>query len=76
MYLVNGKEHSLNDFGNACYDLYYKGNNAEDIEQFVQNVIHDIDPRKEERDKFFNDYLLPPNGKTACQNIIDSILGQ
>lgn len=76
MYLVNGKEHSLNDFGNACYDLYYKGNNAEDIEQFVQNVIHDIDSRKEERDKFFNDYLLPPNGKTACQNIIDSILGQ
>ncbi len=76
MYLVNGKEHSLNDFGKACYNLYYKGHNAEDIEQFVQNVINDIDPRKEERDKFFNDYLLPPNGKTACQNIIDSILGQ
>ena len=76
MYLVNGKEHSLNDFGKVCYDLYYKGHNAEDIEQFVQNVIHDIDPRKEERDKFFNDYLLPPSGKTACQNIIDSILGQ
>lgn len=76
MFLDNGKPHSLNEFGTLCEKQYYKGSAVEDIEHFVLNVINDVDPRKEERDKFFNDYLLPPNGKTACQNIIDSILGQ
>lgn len=75
MYLVNGKEHPLNSFGKGCYEQYYKGTNVADIEQFVQNVIHGIDPMKEQRELFFHDYLLPPNGKTACDNIIDSILG-
>lgn len=76
MYLVNGKEHPLNDFGKACYEQYYKGANMEDVEQFVQNVIQNIDPRKNERKLFFHDYLLPPNGKTACENIINKILDE
>lgn len=76
MYIVNGQDHSLNSFGQKAYDMYYKGHNREDIEQFVQNVIDDIDPRKEEREQFFKDYLLPPNGRTACENIIAAILGE
>ena len=75
MYLVNGKEHPLNSFGSACYDQYYKGKSVQDVEQFVVNVINGLDPRREERHHFFQEYLLPPNGKTACENIIDSILG-
>ena len=46
------------------------------IEKFVQNVIDDIDPRKEEREQFFKDYLLPPHGRSACENIIAAILGE
>lgn len=75
MYLVNGKGHSLNSFGKACYDQYYKGHNIQEVEHFILDVIHDVDPLCEEREKFFHDYLLPPNGKTACENIIESILG-
>lgn len=75
MYLVNGKAHPLNDLGSACYDLYYKGHNLDEIELFVNNVIHGVDPMKEKRQHFFNEYLLPPNGKSACDNIIDRILG-
>lgn len=75
MYLVNGKNHPLNDFGQQCYDLYEKGKTIEDIEHFIQDVIHHIDLKREEREKFFHDYLVPPNGKTACENIIDTILG-
>jgi len=74
MYLVNGKAHPLNDLGSACYDLYYKGHNLDEIELFVNNVIHGVDPMKEKRQHFFNEYLLPPNGKSACDNIIDRIL--
>ena len=74
MYLVNGKAHPLNDLGSACYDLYYKGHNLDEIELFVNNVIHGVDLMKEKRQHFFNEYLLPPNGKSACDNIIDRIL--
>ena len=56
--------------------MNYKGHNREEKELFVQNVINDIDPRKEEREQFFNDYLLPPNGQSACDNIIAAILGE
>lgn len=75
MFLDNGKPHSLNEFGKRCEGQYYKGNSLHEIETFIEHVINDIDPRCKEREQFFKDYLLPPNGKTACENIIDSILG-
>ena len=31
---------------------------------------------KSEREHFYNKYLIPPHGKTACENIINAILGQ
>lgn len=76
MYLVNGKDHPLNEFGKRCYDQYYKGSNLNEVEGFVQNVIHGIDPMKVQREQFFQEYLLPPHGKSACENIIDCILGR
>ena len=75
MYLVNGKDHPMNEFGKRCYDQYYQGCNLDDIELFVKNVIQGVDSMKEQREQFFHDYLLPPNGKTACDNIIDMLLG-
>lgn len=32
--------------------------------------------RKQERESLFNNYLCPPNNKTASQNIINAILGE
>ena len=75
MYTVNGKEHKLNEFGQQAYDLYYKGSSAKEIEEFIQGVIDGKDPRKEERERFYNNYLLPPHNQTACENIISAILG-
>lgn len=76
MYLINGKPHPLNDFGQKCFDHYYKGHNTEEIEKFVLDVIAGKDSMKKDREQFIYDYLLPPYGKTACENIIDSILGE
>lgn len=59
-----------------AYDLHYKGSTKEQIEKFIQNVIQGIDPMKEEREKFYHEYLIPPHGKTACENIINAILGE
>lgn len=77
MYLVNGEPHTelLNDFGQGSYQCHYMGHSRQEIEQFILNVIHGVDPMKDQRDKFFAENLLPPNGKTACENIIDALLG-
>lgn len=78
MYLIrqHGLESSYNEFGQKAFDLHYKGHTKEDIEQFIENVINGIDPLKDEREKFYNECLIPPHGKTACENIINAILGE
>lgn len=55
--------------------LHYIGHNELDIEQFIINVINGEDILKNERNIFVVNYLTPPYNKTACQNIINAILG-
>ena len=76
MYMDNGMVHDYNKFGQMAHDQYYIGKTREDVEKFIQNVIDGIDPRKEEREAFYNKYLLPPNNRTASENIIAAILGE
>ncbi len=77
MYLTKDEHHAdgLNDFGKMAFDLHYKGSCEEDIEAFINDVIEGRDEMKEKRKKFYNDYLLPPNGNSASENIIKAILG-
>lgn len=77
MYLLKDEYHAegLNDFGRMAFNLHYKGRNVDDIETFIKNVIAEVDPIKEERDKFYNDYLRAPEGNSASDNIINAILG-
>lgn len=78
MYLL--KEKTEYDYENwqttKALELHYKGKNKTDIEQFILNVIDDKDIMKEERKEFVDKYLTPPNGKSACDNIIHAILGE
>lgn len=62
-------------FGYDAYKVHYHASNREQVELFVQNVINGVDPRKHEREAYFEKYLKIPNGKTACDNIINTILG-
>ena len=55
--------------------MHYKAYENDEIEQFVVDVIDGRDEKKNERECFFKNYLVPPNGKTACENIMNSILG-
>lgn len=61
-----------NPFALKCLDNYYLGRNKQDIEVFIQNIIHNIDPLKEQRTKFVNEVLMPKG--SPSQNIIDDIL--
>ena len=78
MYLI--KEEQEFDFPNwqtrESLKLHYHGKTQIDIESFIVNVINENDPLRGEREAFVENYLTPPHGKTACDNIIDSILGE
>lgn len=80
LFLVRGDgdyvPESLNDFGKSAYGCHEIAKSAEQIEAFVVGVIHGVDSRQAYRSKFITEYMLPPNGKTACENIIDTILGK
>ena len=78
MYLVRDDAHANNmiPYAKEAFDLHYKGKCIEDVEHFVVDVIEGYDPLKEKRSSFKQENLLPPNGKTACENIICSILGE
>ena len=76
MYLTKNEHHAdgLNTFGKMAFDLHYKGKCEEDIELFINNVIEGKDEMKEARERFYQDYLLPPDGHSASENIIEAIL--
>ena len=78
LYLIKDEHHAycLNTFATKAFDLHYKASNKIEIEKFIQNVIEDKDPMRMKREQFYNECLLPPNGKTSCQNIINAILGE
>ena len=78
MYLVRDENHTVNmiPYAKEAFNLHYKGTSVADIEQFILNVINEIDPLKGKRKEFKQQHLMPPNGRSACENIIDSILGE
>ncbi|MFH2064826.1 MAG: CDP-glycerol glycerophosphotransferase family protein [Pseudomonadota bacterium] len=66
---------SLNEFGKKAIKCHYKAFIASDIENFIVNtVIWGDDPMKTSRTEFVKQYLIPPNRKSASENIIDNIL--
>ncbi len=74
MRTLNGEslESMFNTFALRCLDQYYYANCEKDIEQFILNIINNIDPLKEQRTKFVNEVLMPKG--SPSQNIIDDIL--
>lgn len=77
MYLVRDDSHTGNliPYAKEAFNLHYKGECVSDIELFIQDVIGCNDPLKERRLAFKKKYLFPPNSRSACENIIHSILG-
>jgi hypothetical protein len=77
MYLLKDESHkdSLNEFGRMAFDLHYIGRSVEDIESFIIDVVAGRDELKMARVKFYNDYLCPPYGNSASDNIINAIIG-
>ena len=78
MFLQNGEDHSYNmcSMAKEAYNLHIFGYNKEDIINFIENnVLEGKDYLKSKREAFIKDNLFPPNGLSATDNIIRSILG-
>ena len=78
MYLTKDTHHTDNMTPNAirAFNLHYMGQTREDIDRFIRDVIAGNDPLKAKREVFFEECLLPPNERSASENILDAVLGQ
>lgn len=76
LFLANiGHDNQANEVALRAYDAHYKAKTKEEICAFLDNVVlNGIDPKQQERESFYNDVLLPPNGCTASENILNEII--
>lgn len=65
----------LSDFGKMIYKLHYIGNNEDDINSFIENVIIKCkDDLYNKREIFIKKYLSPPNQRSVAENTMEDIL--
>lgn len=65
----------LNEFGQAALRAHYQGKDNKDILSFLDNVVlGEKDPMKQQRQAFFDQYLLPPQGRSVAENIYQEIV--
>lgn len=66
---------NANDFGIKCIDNHYMAFSCDQVEKFILDVvINGFDPKKEERNRFRREHLIPPEGETAAGNMYQEIL--
>lgn len=77
LFLTSDKTHiSLKSvFTENAYKAHYKACEKKEIANFVNDVLNGSDNMANERNKYITDYLTPPNNKSACENIMNAILG-
>ena len=65
----------FNELGRLCYSHWYKATSYDDLESFISDiVIAGNDFKRDKRSNFVKQNLLPPNWKTASENIMQNLL--
>lgn len=77
MYLLQsrGLDVHTNMQTKLAYEVHYIGKTKLDIEIFIQNVIEGKDEKEPERRSFYLSNLVPSKG-SACDNVLNAILGE
>jgi CDP-glycerol glycerophosphotransferase (TagB/SpsB family) len=75
MFMTNyDRESQCNAVGKKAFAAHYHGTSKDDIQHFIEDVvIGGKDTMAEKRHTFYNDILVPPNGKSVAENIINEI---
>jgi CDP-glycerol glycerophosphotransferase (TagB/SpsB family) len=61
----------FNSFGQLCFEKHYHAYSIEETEAFIRDVvIADNDPKKEDREQFYKDYLYPKDGVMPSDKIM------
>lgn len=69
-----GHEGQANEIALRAYKTHYKAKTKTDICNFLDTVVlGGIDEKLLEREAFYNEILLPPNGCTASENILNEL---
>lgn len=64
----------MNTFGIRAFNQHYHAKNESDIENFIESLLNNEDIKKTDREKFLITELLPPNQKSASENLLDEIV--
>lgn len=74
MYLGINREEQSNEVGKRAYAVHYHGTSLEEIDTFLTDiVIGGKDTMKSVRSAFYQEILVPPNGKTVAENILEEL---
>jgi hypothetical protein len=68
------KQQNTTELRKRAMACHYIGRNMDDIRQFVERVLHGEDTMKEQRQQFFENYLLPKGGTDVALNIYNDIV--
>lgn len=66
---------AVNEFGREAFQQHYIGSDEDAIKTFIEDVVlagHDT--KREGREAFFRNYLMPPGNATVGQNIYQDIV--
>lgn len=75
LYLGGNREEQSNIVGRKAYAAHYHGSDINDIVVFLENVVvKGRDDMKPVREQFYKEVLLPPNGKSVAENMLDEIV--
>lgn len=68
------RKSQCNEVAIKAYNCHYIGKNEGDIRDFLERVvIGGSDIFRENRNSFYDEFLLPPNGMTVAENIINNL---
>jgi len=77
LFLVSdpGIKDRFNEFGKEVFELHYQADSIDGIRMFIDEVlISKKDDKKVGRENFISKSIVPPNGKSASENIIEELL--
>ena len=75
LYLTHdGRMAEMNEIGKKAYETHYHATEISVVNEFVSKVvINGMDDMKEERERFYQESLLPPNNMSVVENILCDI---
>ena len=78
MYITKDKTayaNTLSEFGKLALNAHYFGQNEKDIIAFIEDkILKGNDEMYSIRKQFYDQYLLPPNGKSVTENTMKDLL--